>query len=366
MSNNNYTRADSSSCWILKNYSWRYYTNTFGCSHFKGKDKDIYYLFRSIYLLNGKLVNSRNRFRQANAENLLTPGRDYIIRSIPRTGGIDDMICNFPAAVIIAKYIYHPELIEAADLYIILQHYNISFFNVVWTIVKEYPQYVDHEDEKGYRPIHYAAKFASVQALQMIAEANMDNMSAATTDLVLSIAHMAVIGLRIENLRYIHSIHPDLLLKEDSEGRLPISYLSLPIIISEMEIKDFMDPMSRRSEILRFLVTVWPSIIEEKSYPYFGEDGFVERKGLRIIYDNIITKVNYSVNLEYPLRLLLMTGDPSLSDPQTLKTLIDLNYSARKIALFVFFRHDYGMDIFSRIRKGPGGIELIRIITTFL
>ena len=82
-------------------------STNFGCSHFKGRDiEDNYYLFRPIYLLDGTPVNSRKRFLQANAE---APLRDYIISSNP-------------VAVSVAKYYYHPDLIEPADLDIILAY----------------------------------------------------------------------------------------------------------------------------------------------------------------------------------------------------------------------------------------------------
>jgi len=112
MSNNNNKRRKSiaDSAGILEYNTWRYYINNFGCSHFKGRDiEDNYYLFRPIYLLDGTPVNSRKRFWQANAETPLIPGRDYIISSNP-------------VAVSVAKYYYHPDLIEPADLDIILAY----------------------------------------------------------------------------------------------------------------------------------------------------------------------------------------------------------------------------------------------------
>jgi hypothetical protein len=75
------------------------------------------------------------------------------------------------------------------------------------------------------------------------------------------------------------------------------------------------------------------------------------------------------VNLEYPRRLLLplLADDPSLYMPKFLK---ELNYSARRGALFMFF-HPLSTDtsvvnIFLRIRNGPGSKELIRAIILFL
>jgi hypothetical protein len=106
----NRRRTIANSVGILEYNTWRYYVNNFGCSHFKGIDtEDNYYLFRPIYLLDGKPVNSRKRFWQANAEVPLIRGRDFIIS-------------GHQAAVSVAKYIYHPTLIEQADLEIIYDY----------------------------------------------------------------------------------------------------------------------------------------------------------------------------------------------------------------------------------------------------
>ena len=103
----NRRKNTANSVGILEYNTWRYYISNFGCSHFKGLDiEDNYYLFRPIYLLDNTPVNSRKRFWQANAEAPLILGRDYIIS-------------NHQAAVSVAKYIYHPTLIEEADLQII-------------------------------------------------------------------------------------------------------------------------------------------------------------------------------------------------------------------------------------------------------
>ena len=86
------------------------------------------------------------------------------------------------------------------------------------------------------------------------------------------------------------------------------------------------------------------------------------------------------MDLQYPRRLLLLAGHPSLCLPEVLR---DLNYSARRGALFLFFHHRpnlpplafrsspttntaTGATIFWRIRDGPGSKELIRIIIGFL
>jgi hypothetical protein len=98
---------------ILEFNTWRYYIKNFECSHFKGSDiEDNYYLFRPIYLLDGKLVNSKRRFVKAEAEQELIFGIDYVISSQQ-------------LAISIAKHFFHPEHIEQADLEILLDHVTI-------------------------------------------------------------------------------------------------------------------------------------------------------------------------------------------------------------------------------------------------
>jgi len=106
--------SSNRSAGILEFNTWRYYVKNFGCSHFKGNDiEDNYYLFRPIYLLDGKLVNSKKRFVQAKAEQQeLIFGKDYVISSQQ-------------LAISVAKYYFHPEYIEQVDLDIFLENVTV-------------------------------------------------------------------------------------------------------------------------------------------------------------------------------------------------------------------------------------------------
>ena len=91
---------------ILEYDTWRYYINTFGCSHFKGTGiEDNYYLFRHIYLINGERVNSRKKIWLAHSENPLTHGTDYIIG-------------DHQAAVSVAKFFFPSRTIYARRLFV--------------------------------------------------------------------------------------------------------------------------------------------------------------------------------------------------------------------------------------------------------
>ena len=100
---------------ILEYDTWRYYINQFNCSHFKGIGiEDNYYLFRKTYLNNGDRVTSRKKFWQANFEHPLIHGTDYIIS-------------DHQAAVSLAKFIFHPELLTAEDNLYFQDYYHNTF-----------------------------------------------------------------------------------------------------------------------------------------------------------------------------------------------------------------------------------------------
>ena len=66
-------------------------------------------------------------------------------------------------------------------------------------------------DDRGCLTIFFAARFASLEAMKIIAEENMSNLSARSSD-GRSVVHAAVYRNRLENLQYIHSMMPELLL----------------------------------------------------------------------------------------------------------------------------------------------------------
>ena len=130
-------------------------------------------------------------------------------------------------------------------------------------------------------------------------------------------------------------------------------------------------PMSTNSEIFRFLLRYNRTI-----FSVTAGDGDDDDKSL---YENLTdAKIAEGRNFNYPRRLLLLlVGHPSLCLPEVLR---DLNYSARRGALYLFFYRHHpnnppspsstitatGATIFWRIRDGPGSKELIRAIIGFL
>jgi ankyrin repeat protein len=247
----------------------------------------------------------------------------------------------------------------------------------------------DHIDSDGYTALIYACMFRlSEVAIELIrtglskpdqiGDYNKTALSYAyqnkLTDVIsaltkngLSVVHMAVRGLKLENLRYIFSIQPNLILVEDSKGGLAISHLIAGIHDDDIYnsandfnhnqhlYTDFESPFSNRSEFLWFL-------LEISSSNKIAIDQISEE--FEILYSSLSSSTNLC--LDYPRRRLLMANLPTLYEPEILR---DLNYSARRGALFIFFLAPLtseNMTIFTRIKTGPGSYELIKSIISFL
>lgn len=236
---------------------------------------------------------------------------------------------------------------------------------MVSTLLVAYPDAVNIPERCDRElPIHVAAGQASAQVMQMIAEANMSHFSALAS-LDRSVAHYAVMNQNLDTLRYIHSIKPELLLAKNEDGLAPIAGLVFLKSSSGDPFQDFANSMSVCSDILRFLLhhcrTINPPSAEDDEEE--DDDPF----GYRDLYQTLTDADDR--DLEYPRRLLLLAGTvPSLYLPDVLR---ELTYSARRGAVFMFFSRaaaaaDTSVNIFSRIRHGPAGMELIRIIIKFL
>ena len=100
---------------ILSTDTWPFYKRNFGCSNFKGTGiENNFYLLRPIFLNSGVVVNSKRKFLLARQENQLFEGLDFIISD------------QFDA-IIAAKLLYLPLLVEPEEGIAFLNKYNLTF-----------------------------------------------------------------------------------------------------------------------------------------------------------------------------------------------------------------------------------------------
>ena len=157
----------------------------------------------------------------------------------------------------------------------------------------------------------------------------------------LSVAHGAARWHRLENLRYIYSMMPELLLSPAYWNTTPLHFLSH----GKESLRQ--QPLSAASDVLRFLLRHCPSLAAAKvSYGW-------------TLYDDLPAG---DVGFVYARRLLLLAGASSLY-PGVLQ---EMNYAARREALLLFHSAATRPSIFYRIRYSAGGPELMRTIVGFL
>ena len=90
-------------------------------------------------------------------------------------------------------------------------------------LIKAYEESVNIPDNQGLLPIHLAARYASVEVLKIVTEANSSNLSVIVPGFG-SVAHQAVVGNKMENLKYIHSVCPEILMSTDAFNRTPLHH----------------------------------------------------------------------------------------------------------------------------------------------
>ena len=214
-------------------------------------------------------------------------------------------------------------------------------------LLTAYRDAVNIPDMEGWLAIHYAARWASVEILQLIAEENMSHLSVITPSFG-SAAHMAVFSFRLDNLRYIHAMMPELLLSVDDSNMTPLHYLIHDDEDEEEEsLRELSFPLSAASDVLRFLLRHCPSLASARD-----SDG-------NTLYDHLPAA---DAGLFYARRLLLLAGASSLY-PGVLQ---EMNYAARRAALLLFYSSATEPSIFYRIRYAAGGPVLMREIVGFL
>lgn len=258
-------------------------------------------------------------------------------------------------------------------------------------IFNAYKEAVNIPDREGILPIHLAAQFADVDILKIITEENMANLSVIVPDYG-SPAHFAVKShlfdhelrshpLKMENLRYLHSLKPDLMVSLDENHHTPLwdavecnadwdaEFIASVIALAPQAAK-IVDVDS--NNLLHLLAQR-----ETLECPCCGGSIFHRVECMRILL-RYIPEAVFATNSDgltaYDLmdpddprneevrRLLLLAGAPSLH-PHIRR---EMNYAARKTMLLTFFAGHISINIFSRIRCAPRARTIMEHVVSYL
>ena len=237
-------------------------------------------------------------------------------------------------------------------------------------LLEAFPDAINTPDFDGRLPIHVATVQCSVEILRIITEANPDNLSTVIRKRR-SVAHCAVISRTFENIGYIHSMMPELFLAMDDKQQTPLhAFLKYD---SKYRANDIVRMVSLVPETARHVDINGDNLL----HILLKRNGKGEETLLRLLLRLIpggALATNNQGQTPYDLldagnlahndarRLLLLAGAPSLH-PETRQ---QMNYQARKGALFAFFAGVFEPNIFYRIRDSGTGIVLMRQIVSFL
>jgi hypothetical protein len=239
---------------------------------------EVLHLLNAFFPLCGEAVNPFYRCTPlhlaVNCSSSLALVRE-LIHLYPRALDMGDLNGNIPLHWVQTKSSEAPQILQALldaapqtartmnlmrDLPL---HASPVVLEMVPILLSAYPDAVDKRGCDRNLPIHMAAASASVQVLQMIAEENMANLSAVTDDgYGRSVAHLAVRNKNLENLRYIQLGQARAVAGEGSERRSgderELAAFQSP---DDHLYDDLSSPMSVGSEILRFLLCHYKSIV---------------------------------------------------------------------------------------------------------
>ena len=247
-------------------------------------------------------------------------------------------------------------------------------------LLAAFPDAVCIRDEYGRLPIETAAGRTNTQVLKVIMEATPVHLSRTS-----KLAHRAVLGtwgtcFCLDNLLYIHSVMPELLLAVDDRNRTPLQCA----LIRPREVTSIQVLASLAPDAARIVDVDGNNVLHTHIKSFEFQRDSIEVDKLRLLLRLLpggALATNAQGQTPYDLlnpddpkyyfarRLLLLAGAPSTSHPGILK---QMNFDVRKEGLLAFFGtrgedHSSGrVDICYRIRHGTGAMELIRQIVSFL
>ena len=273
----------------------------------------------------------------------------------------------------------------APPLHFLFRRFNeipdTSTERMVPILLGAFPEAANIPDRRGWLPIHKAARSSNITVMKELMEANPGY------ELDFNAAFAAAEARKWDNLRYIHSIKPELFTTQRDYPLLHVA-MNKFLPLEEVDFLSFFHGLVSLSlDAARLLninngnnllhVFMYRCKFEWNTAVAVAWDTL--RFLLRLIPEALLAtndhgQTPYDVldpskpHLFCARRLLLLAGAPSLH-PETLK---QMNYEARKGGLLAFFGtrgegHSSGrVDICYRIRLGAGAMELIRQIVSFL
>eukprot|EP01036_Dinobryon_divergens_P061780 gene61780-biopygen27352 len=245
-----------------------------------------------------------------------------------------------------------------------------STTEIILILLEAFPDAINTSDVDGWLPIHVAVTQSSIEIIKIIAEANPDNLLRVLQN-GRSVAHCAVFGETFDIVRYIHSKMPGLFLTVSDNQQTPL-HLST-VTIGDYRADDIESMLTLVPETARHVNIHGDNLLHALLKRNGYEDENLLRLLLRLIPGGALATNNQG-QTPYDLihesrapfvmgrRLLLLAGAPSLH-PETRK---QMNYQARKGALFAFFAGAFEPNIFYRIRDYGAGRVLIRQVVSFL
>ena len=307
------------------------------------------------------------------------PIKMVFANSLPESPQIlQAMLSAAPAGVNLANVFSLHDVMEFKE--------SPQWIEMLSMVLSHCPELVNMEKD-GILPIHLAAQHRSLRVLKMIYELNPANLSHSQSREG-SVAHHAALEGRIENLRFIHSLMPELMLTFDGFRHTPFqvavatfaenafieevyslapltahlldyeenNILHLHILPSRPTIK-FMEmkpstwglPTSDSMKTLRFLLRILPNGVKEVN-------GFSQTPYDQMWDEEDQFRGEDDCYYIYPRRIMLMAD--RTYKPEVLR---ELNYAERKGALLAFCGKADPPNVFHR-----AGEDIRRIIVSFI
>ena len=232
---------------------------------------------------------------------------------------------------------------------------------IIQILLEVYPDAINTPDTDGRLAIHVAIEQSSLEIVKIITEANPDNLSNIIPSRG-SVAHCAVFSQTFDIVRYIHSMMPELFLTVNDKQQTPL-HTSVGV-----DGKYRTDDIERMVNLVPETATHVDINGDNLLHALLKRDGEEEenviRHLLRLIPGGALATNNQG---QTPYDLIHKDRAPFIQGrrlhPETRK---QMNYQARKGALFAFFAGVYEPNIFYRIRNTGTGIVLMRQIVSFL